>query len=650
MTLVSTHQFRLNLVAAGHVGGVKNISAAFRRLYYHLYSNSNASRAERIIDDLSLLLLLKLASEEQTGDVILRTYLSGKKTAEQYLIPFLQKRFPELIRPQHRFHLGDNEVRVALDELREVNLSKAPAHVLGEAFQALIGPQLRGEKGQFFTPHSLVAAMVRIADPQPWESVLDPACGTGGFLMEAHAYQACHVNAENITGSLVGVDKDTDLARLASTLLKIATNGRAAIENTNSLENAYWKSTLNQFDIVLTNPPFGSRIGIKDKQILMQYSLGHQWIRNSEGKWYETEGLLASQDPQLLFLELCISLLKPSGRMGIVLPEGLFGNRSQSYTWEWVRSQGRICALLDCPRTTFQPGTDTKTNVLFFEKRDDKRRTRKPSSTRIGVALTCGHDRRGRTHFPDGAPHPNDFLRLSEAYPRRNQTDNPWISAELGKEEYIVPRYFIKETLASEEERQLISGAPLLTLGCLIDQKVILIKKGHEVGGAAYGTGNVPFVRTSDLANFEIRTDPTRSVSEEVYEKYRPQQDLRPNDLLMVVDGRYRIGTTAILTRNNFRCVVQSHVRIIKINRPDVIDPYELLFALNLPFVKLRIRSLVFVQSTLGTLGKRLLELKIPILRQPGPWTERIKEFRRTLEQRDRLLAELGSMGRDFEL
>ena len=188
------------------------------------------------------------------------------------------------------------------------------------------------------------------------------------------------------------------------------------------------------------------------------------------------------------------------------------------------------------------------------------------------------------------------------------------------------------------------------TLGQLVKQGVIGIKKGHEVGGAAYGTGDVPFVRTSDLSNFEIRTDPTRSVSEEVYERYRTQQDLRPTDILMVVDGRYRIGTTAILTENNYRCVVQSHIRIMKFYKPDIVDSYGILFALNLPFVKLRIRSLIFVQSTLGTLGNRLLELEIPILTHQGPWRERIIKFHNALVQRDRLLAKLDVSGRDVDL
>ena len=230
---------------------------------------------------MSLLLLLKLASEDENGNDVVRAFLSGSETSKQFLLPFLRDRFPELVLPRHRFHLDDKEIRLALSELTEVNLSKSPAHVLGEAFQALIGPQLRGEKGQFFTPRSLVGAMVEIVDPQPSESIVDPACGTGGFLMEAHAHQSRNISAAEPTGILLGVDKDADLARLASTLLKVATKGRTIIQNKNSLNISYWKSRWDQFDVVLTTHPSGLELVSKIKMFLQIMLLGINGLGNN---------------------------------------------------------------------------------------------------------------------------------------------------------------------------------------------------------------------------------------------------------------------------------------------------------------------------------------------------------------------------------
>jgi type I restriction enzyme M protein len=630
---------------------------AFRRLYFHLYSNSRASRAERIIEDLSLLLLAKLAAETNGGAEALSKVRHQRGSANSLLIPLLRKTFPRLVDAGQRFSIGDEAARTALLSLDCVNLSTAPAHVLGEAFQALMGPRLRGDKGQFFTPRSLVRAMVEIIAPEPHESVLDPACGTGGFLLEAYAFQSSRPAFRSQADvRIVGVDKDHDLFRLSSALLQIATRGSATVLNQDSLEPATWKRTpelREGFDVVLTNPPFGARIPIRDQETLESYDLGHQWIEHDHREWTRTSGLLPAQDPQVLFVELCVRQLKPGGRMGIVLPEGLFGNARDSYIWEWLRTHGTITGLLDCPRTTFQPGTDTKTNVLFFKKFADGEAAPKSrrQQVRIAVALQCGHDRRGRSNYADGRPYPDDFSKIGRAFHAPQSRDNPWRIARITVGDYVVPRYYSEEAPLTDQESAITSGATLVTIRDLVSSGVLAVRKGNEVGSDAYGTGEVPFVRTSDISNFEISTDPTKAVSEEIYEEYRDQQKLKSGDVLMVVDGRYRIGATAMLTPRTVRCVVQSHLRIISVLDPERIDPYELLYALNLPSVKLRIRDLVFVQSTLGTLGRRLFELKIPMLHGDGPWRERVDHFRRVLVQRDELLGELQAVGgTDYEL
>lgn len=629
---------------------------AFKRIYYHLYTNSKASRAELIIEDLSLLLLSKLAAEMNGDKQALVSYLDGHGTANKLLLPLLRKSFSELLDAKQVFALGDSSLRMALAELAELDLSHAPAHVLGEAFQALIGPRLRGERGQFFTPKSLVRAMVEITDPKPDECVADPACGTGGFLVETQIYQEKKYPRDAASGRLVGVDKDTGLARLSGALLKILSRGRARVYDFNSLLIPEWQRNtgaglFGAYDVILTNPPFGARIGVKDESILSAFDFGHAWVENKVlGRWMRTGALCGSEDPQILFLELCVRALKPGGRLGIVLPEGVFGNKQTAYVWDWLEEQGAITALLDCPRTTFQPGTDTKTNVLFFTK-DDEREQIQDVTTRIAVALRCGHDRRGRSHCSNGDQQPDDFPAIAAAFRSEDTSGELWRSVSLRGHRYLVPRYYNDRGEESSWEQDLTQGAHVTTLKELIRDGIISIKKGHEVGSYAYGTGNVPFVRTSDLSNLEISTDPTKAVSEQIYSEFARQQNLQIGDLLVVVDGRYRIGATALLTAHNARCVVQSHLRIISTLERNELDPYELLYALNLPSVRLRVRSLVFIQSTLGTLGARLLELRVPILHGDGPWSNRITQFRETLQHRATLLSDLQAMsGPEFEL
>lgn len=616
-------------------GDAENVSIVFRKMYNYLYTNSQTSRAERLASDLSLLLLTKLAVELNGGGQAIDQFLDGTASAEGTLLPLLRRSYPKIVDERDRFGMGDSALRESLRILARVRLSQSPAHILGDAFQALIGPRLRGDKGQFFTPRSLVRAMVGVLAPQPGESILDPACGTGGFLAEAHRYQQNALSESTVRGRLVGIDKDHDLFRISSALLEITCGELTELYNLNSLdqrETAAYDLADNSFDVVLTNPPFGSKIGVRDMEVLRDYDLARSWIeRSDDGAWHKTSSVSSTQDPQILFLEMCVRKLKPCGRLGIVLPEGIFGNRRAGYIWHWLRSQGRITSLLDCPRTTFQPCTDTKTNVLFFEKGAEA-----TDRVRVAVALTCGHDRRGRTRTQSGQPYPDDFTTLS-------RNGKGWKTVRLRHPNYLVPRYYLDREITTEE-RLLTEGAKSLSLGELRERKILTIRKGHEVGSHVYGTGDMPFVRTSDVNNFEISVDPTKSVSEAVYEEYARQQKLRPGDVLMVVDGRYRIGATALLTASNARCIAQSHFRILSITDDRLLDAYGLLFALNLPSVKMQLRNLVFVQSTLGTLGNRLLELEIPILRGDGPWKDRLTTFKELLRKRDESLARLKKM------
>jgi type I restriction enzyme M protein len=636
-----------------------DLPGRFKRVYFHLYSNSNASRAEVLLADLSLLLLVKLVAERAGASALVTSFVSGRGEANEVLLPLLRRAYPRLVDASDRFRVDDASLRHALAEIEGVRLAESAAHVLGEAFQALIGPRIRGDKGQFFTPRSLVRAMVTIVAPQPGESILDPACGTGGFLYEALAH------LEGKGGEplhLHGADKDRDLARFAAALLAYR-SPTSVVANVNSLRLAEWPdaSVGDGYDVVLTNPPFGARIPIREEAVLSAYELARQW-RFDEGRqrWVPTGSRVSSQDPQVLFLELCIRKLRPGGRMAIVLPEGLFGNRKEAHVWDFVRSQGEIVGLLDCPRTTFQPGTDTKTNVLFFRKG----RADEGAATAVAVALSCGHDRRGRTQRSDGSPYPDDLAELSQGFTlipgrrpgvRRDEPGYPpspppraeaprWRWVQVANPYYLVPRYYVEETPTSASEARVVAGARWASLGELVEAGLLEIRKGHEVGSEAYGTGDVPFVRTSDVANFEVSADPTKSVSEEIYEQYAPQQRLGAGSILMVADGRYRIGATAILTRRSARCVAQSHLRILDTRSPEELDPHALLFSLNLPSVRRRIRDLVFVQSTLGTLGSRIFELRIPLLQGSGAWADTVARFREALQRRDALLGALDEM------
>lgn len=613
---------------------------SFRKLYYHLYSNSSASRAERIISDISKLLLVTLGITSASDKKVITDFLAGNVSANESLLPLIKQKYADVFDEGDRFGVDDASLRMGLESIWKLDLKNAPSHLLGDAFQALIGPNLRGDKGQFFTPKSVVRCMIEILGPESEATVVDPACGTGGFLTEVAAYWDKH---KSKPGKIIAIDKDKDLFILTSALLKISNPKKARAINQNSLDIELLKklpksSSPFNADYVITNPPFGSKIPVKSDEILRQYELGYHWeFSKQEQRWIKTNTIRSMQDPQTLFIELCVEILKDGGKMGIVLPEGIFGNKTCGYIWDYLRAKGNIIGLIDCPRTTFQPGTDTKTNILFFEKCSRQ----KNGLTKIAVAINCGHDRRGRNVTSNGVAHADDFQYIA----------NDWFSkkhefcfdAEITNPYYLVPRYYDEKTNYLLEDDANSLGATVISFGEMIERGWLTIKKGHEVGSDAYGTGEVPFVRTSDISNFEISIDPTKAVSKEIYKKYSKDQNLKPGNILMVVDGRYRIGRSAILHSYNAKCIAQSHLKIISVDeKVSPIDSFELLYLLSMKSVQRDIRSLVFIQSTLGSIGSRIKEIKIPVPKKKDKvFKDKVDNFRMALEQRAMLLSSL---------
>ena len=575
-------------------------------------------------------------------------FLNGAGSANSTLLPALALAYPDATVSGETFSLGDEAVAHCLRTLAEINLSASPSHTFGDAFQALMGPRLRGDKGQFFTPRSVVRAMVDIANPSNGMKVIDPACGTGGFLSAVLDHWA----ARSMTGTAVGIEKDSDLALLASALSTVhAAAGEVSVRCANSLMTPGLPSIgvdLGSFDMVLTNPPFGSKIGITDHTILKSFALGHVWDKPVRGNaWTKGSLVRSTQDPQVLFIELCVRLLREGGKLGIVLPEGIFGNTGSGYVWDYLRSHGTIDALIDCPRTTFQPGTDTKTNILFFTR---GRSATHPEVCKVAVAYTCGHDKRGRSIKANGELVEDDFAKIAQQWHSQPSENCTWSSSEITDRYYLVPRYYDKR-LADEVERDaILLNSPVVSLDELINSGQISIRKGHEVGSEAYGTGDIPFIRTSDIHNFEVSYDPTNCVSEEIYERFRSQQRLKAGDILMVVDGRYKIGRCAILHEWTRKAVIQSHLRLISISENSEFSPMALLYSFSLPSVQREIRRLVFIQSTLGGLGSRIKEIRLPDPRYSKGWGEGVERFSEAIITRSQQGRFLQSFGAEVEL
>lgn len=189
------------------------------------------------------------------------------------------------------------------------------------------------------------------------------------------------------------------------------------------------KDDIAFFDVIVTNPPFGSKIPIKDYAILSQFELARIWSQDKKtGKWSMTDRYQSSVPPEILFIERCYQFLKPGGRMGIVLPDALLGSPGTGYVREWLIKYTKIISSIDLHEDTFQPGNGTQTSVLILQRKTPKEIAIEESSGQMAdyniymaIVDKIGHDKRGNTLFKrdeDGneimLPEKQNVIRIDE--------------------------------------------------------------------------------------------------------------------------------------------------------------------------------------------------------------------------------------------
>ena len=637
-----------------------DLRSVFNEVFYHLYTNSNLPRAERLGGEMIRLVLCKVYDEMHNGNG-LQFRAGADEPVESVaarvrnLFDSVKSEYSDVIEATEQILLDSASVAYVVSRLQDISLLRTRKDAVGDAFEVFIGPSLRGEKGQFFTPRAVVRLCVQMLDPVHTERVLDPASGTGGFLVVAlehvgndireHGRGLPEAEIQKRTSAVAsenffGIDKESDLAKVCKAYLAIIGDGRGDVFCADSLADPKtWgaalrkKISLGSFDVVLTNPPFGAKIPIKSKALLQQYDLGFRWNKNRKtGDWTKTETVTNKQTPQVLFIERCLQLLKPGGRMAIVLPEGLFGNPSDGYIFKYVFSKAKVLAVVSCPHETFQPGTHIKTSVLFLEKTVP----RGDYDIFMAIARKAGHDKNGKVIYriddsghailddkgekivDDDLPAIAERYRLFEENGRRLKEFRPLgfaVSSGRIKDNILIPDYY--DPGVADELRALADTGKyaLTTVQSLVDDGVISIGRGNEVGSQFYGRGDVPFVRTTDIVNWETRVDPVKCVPDEIYRLYAKRQGLREGDILFVNDGTFLIGRSAMVTELDTRIVIQSHVRRIRVLKPARLDPFLLFYLLNTKAVRKQIEDKTFIQATISTLGNRLREVHLPIPR-----------------------------------
>ena len=514
----------------------------------------------------------------------------------------------------------------------------------GEAYETFIGASARGQEGQFFTPPAAVDLLISIVDPRPGERVIDPACGSGGFLSASARHMVREgASFDRVAEDLYGVDKDSYLARLASAHLSMITLRPSMVSCADSLS---WsanssefsiKDELGKFDVVLTNPPFGSRIKSVASEMQSSFDLGYKWkLDKVTGEFIKLDKLPSSIPPQVLFIERTLALVRPGGRVGMVVPESLLSSKNYRHVIQYLRKKSKIEAVIGMPESLFKTsgkgGTHTKTCLLVFEKNEQLIEST-DAKMFMAEAHWCGNDSRGRRIER------NDLPTISRRYEEHkkdalHEENHLGYSVAVGRlaEDVLAPRYYDPEVISELES--LSDTHDLIRLGDLVADEDLKVSTGDEVGKLAYGTGPIPFVRTSDISNWEIKLDPKHCVSEEIYEGLERKQDVREGDVLMVKDGTYLIGTCAFVTKYDTRILYQSHLYKLRVKDNGRLSPYLLLAALSSAPVRKQIKAKRFTQDIIDSLGNRIYELILPIPKDHEVRKRIIGMVKRSLDER----------------
>ncbi len=368
--------------------------------------------------------------------------IKDEKPFYQHLFDLTKQEFAadHLFDDNAKIEIRENSFEQIVKELEIYNLSTTSDDVKGIAFEKFLGKTFRGELGQFFTPRTIVDFMVSVLDPQEGELVCDPCCGSGGFLIKAFeyvrekierdvesqkeaikaqyygddynkmsakqkrevdakvskmfSYMNEELNINNDKGRLrslsfdciYGTDANPRMARTAKMNMIMHGDGHGGVHHHDGLLNVNGIFE-NRFNVILTNPPFGSRVE-KDLKITEadrftdedkiaeykkrygdEYEKALRQVNDNVGqsllKLYKIDSGLT----EVLFIERCLNLLKPGGRMGIVLPEGVLNNTNLQKAREFVEGKAKILLIVSIPQDVFMAsGATVKPSLLFFKK------------------------------------------------------------------------------------------------------------------------------------------------------------------------------------------------------------------------------------------------------------------------------------------
>jgi len=619
--------------------------------------DANVVRPDDRLNELCNLILLKLESDRRAkaegdeAEVRWRAHSTPEATAEMVREWFrdFTRLYPELFtnEDERTLRLMDRSIHLVVKALERYRLLEAGSEAVAQAFQVLRTEALRSADGQFFTPQSVIRAGVALTGVKWDDLVVDPACGTGGFLIEAFFHLAEQAKGDPTQAvrwaqtHLYGVDKDHVAVKLAKAVMQIGGDGSAHIFRGDSIRRHEWPKSFpylqselkgGRFDLVLTNPPFGKDLVVTAEDL----------DRSGFSIHRAGEVSMKKVPIGLVFLELAYWLLKPGGRVGIVLPETYFFSRSYRFVLDWIRPRLRPLVVANIPMEAFQQYARAKTSFFVFEKFVGE-----PDMEAPVLFLnphTCGI-------APDGRDIPDNELWEHALLAKKGELPPGALRVRLGEvyqRGVLVPRYYDPRYEEALDRLLKEKGLEAVSLGELVEEGFLEYRFGHGSPDRLNRRGEVPYIKVSDLRAGRVNVNPTNLVPREVAKRLWKGEEsgLRAWDLLTPIRASSNIGEFAVLLPGEEERVLTKEILVLRTTEKGQevgYTPFYLFWALSLLAVRESWRRITLMQTNREDVGDYWKEVRIPKPKSPD-WAQEVsrpvQEYLEGLAQ-----AQLGLLG-----
>lgn len=587
----------------------------FEEIHNHIYANDGLS-SQQVFEEMIKILFIKVFDERNKSKTFFITKDELDLVVEGKKVPEFEKRirdlfekateyFNDVFDDKEKINIKGGSLAFVVSKLQTMNLSDSSRDVKGLAFQKFIYSKQRNDRGQFFTPEQIIDLCVRILRPQKNDKILDPACGSAGFISQAMNFVFAHSLAKAseterkdfAKNNIYGIEINKTAAKTAKMRMLLDGDGYSNISIMDSLSD--WDIVNHElgkningisnfegfFDLILTNPPFGSQGKITDKSVLRRFSLAHKWIKYDQ-RLIKSEQLQDGQVPDILFIERCLDLLKDGGRLAIVLPNGDLENSSLQYLRQYIIDRAQILAVIKLPSDTFIPfGTGVKASVLFLRKCEKNDRVENDiflaSVNKIGYqgnkngSVVYKKDQTGKILFENGEPIVDeDITDIIKSF-NNSQTKGNNMSENCFtiKQRQLVSRFdvdFYEPKMMELEEHLKNNNAKKLSeLVSVKKTKSNKLKNSESV---------VEYIELSDVSS--EYSEIVNSTSLSVYDlPSRAQYELNEGDLITAVAGN-SIGSgkhvSAIVTKECNGAICTNGFRVLE--SKSGIDLYYLLY------------------------------------------------------------------------